>query len=664
MMSAGPQTNQAPMYWMPVVAVPYAANMGQVNLGWSPSQDPYGRDIPHSGGHFLCIYVLILDISCSSHPQYYRMNNPEMGSHVPSGAVMMENCGNFASMGPPVVCADTYVGGGGCYECVNTGYDNLSPVSGGEMVVSKTCGTGHADTNPCSAARSVKNSQDYSANNNNSFASDKNNTRNIANSRACITDQFSIGKSANINVSQENNVDKVNCEESLGDCGKDSQSKENDEDDDVSEGMDVGSDGDSGCPSECADLSPVSGPDSFTASELTQSETGDSTSLLEQTSTDSGKPRGKRRYYMYGNHKLVKPIKEIPLRFQMLLAETSAAKARCEGQPIYMQHSPQAQQPIYDIVYYQTNDNSQAQLNANASCFFPTQDGGGCVESGMTTAYVPECYASGYTNNVAPNQSNHPTCTHAAQAPPLFVPAVSGSSHSTSTQNCQTIIVYSSHSTQATAGQTAPPSPQVRTISMPPPFPPPPNLPPPPLDIISSSTSPLSQTCNQLVRSVATNSCQPKTTAMYADHHIETYNMQTSQVPSKPLGLLNVPPPNLQTQPTLPPSSMAPPTHHNMVSHYSTPTYISVQPPTQAPAPHLNGSVHQLPPPSNHGAPPPGAYPVGSSNHYMYVYPSPPAGQPAPNPHVVYMVSPAYPYNPVYQQQGVLVPSNCPVPVQ
>lgn len=46
--------------------------------------------------------------------------------------------------------------------------------------------------------------------------------------------------------------------------------------------------------------------------------------------------RNRRKFYWYGSHKLIKPIKDIPLRFQLMLAETNAEKARCEGRPIIL----------------------------------------------------------------------------------------------------------------------------------------------------------------------------------------------------------------------------------------------------------------------------------------------------------------------------------------
>ena len=46
---AGQGAGGGVVYWMPVVTVPYASSMGQVNLAWAPSQDPYGKDLPLTG---------------------------------------------------------------------------------------------------------------------------------------------------------------------------------------------------------------------------------------------------------------------------------------------------------------------------------------------------------------------------------------------------------------------------------------------------------------------------------------------------------------------------------------------------------------------------------------------------------------------------------------
>ena len=50
------------VYWMPVVTVPYASSMGQVNLAWAPSQDPYGKDLPLTGTPLLAVCVCVLSL--------------------------------------------------------------------------------------------------------------------------------------------------------------------------------------------------------------------------------------------------------------------------------------------------------------------------------------------------------------------------------------------------------------------------------------------------------------------------------------------------------------------------------------------------------------------------------------------------------------------------
>lgn len=77
-----------------------------------------------------------------------------------------------------------------------------------------------------------------------------------------------------------------------------------------------------------------------------------------------GEKKVKRKFFWYGNHKLVKPITEIPPRFQLMLAETNAEKARCEGRPIILQQD--------------SNQNSEGTrgstpFNPEAQCFIPHQ---------------------------------------------------------------------------------------------------------------------------------------------------------------------------------------------------------------------------------------------------------------------------------------------------
>lgn len=79
-----------------------------------------------------------------------------------------------------------------------------------------------------------------------------------------------------------------------------------------------------------------------------------------------GEKKIKKKFYWYGNHKLVKPIKDIPPRFQLMLAETNAEKARCEGRPIFLQQDSNP------------NTSSEATrmstpFNPEAKCFVPHQ---------------------------------------------------------------------------------------------------------------------------------------------------------------------------------------------------------------------------------------------------------------------------------------------------
>lgn len=84
----------------------------------------------------------------------------------------------------------------------------------------------------------------------------------------------------------------------------------------------------------------------------------------EQGGARQYKPR--RKYYMYGNLKLVKPIKDVPKRFMDLLKSMSAEKSRVEGEPIILavpQH------------HFKVGKVSNSQFNPNAPTFVPGSHG-------------------------------------------------------------------------------------------------------------------------------------------------------------------------------------------------------------------------------------------------------------------------------------------------
>ncbi|RUS74358.1 hypothetical protein EGW08_017881 [Elysia chlorotica] len=495
-------------------------------------------------------------------------------------------------------------------------------------------------------------------------------------------------------VASMNSKNSAKSSESKSPPSKDGHTAIIDDDDNASDdcGMDVGSDRDSGCSSEYTNSSPTADDNSVTtiigptypdAQELSSDAVSgevdhDHDSTTDTVADGSTKPRGKRRYYMYGSHKLVKPIKEIPLRFQILLAETSAAKARCEGQPIYMQH--QAPQQMYDVVYYQLPEaatpeqQTQAQqLNANANCFIPGQPGTP-QDSSQMMGNPYECYSLCYPagNTVPTNMHGYPPnpvqptplyIPPMQQNPPPSVPAPQSGSGPMNSQNCQTIIVYSSQASQAnvTPSPANPASPQhIRPISMPPPpFPPPTSLPPPPTDPMSTNSTPcLSPHVNPVVVSLPTNPNHSK------PHASSTY--------TKPQVVLSVPPPghppshsshNKSAAPVT--QISAPPPNPCMLS--TNPAYLQHVPQHIAltsSSQHQSISGVQTTSPSVPQHLSPASYPGSATSPYMYVYPSPPAGQQGVPTQVMYMVSPAYPANPTGYQQPVLVPSNCPVPVQ
>lgn len=88
------------------------------------------------------------------------------------------------------------------------------------------------------------------------------------------------------------------------------------------------------------------------------------------------KPKSKRKFYMYGNLKLVKPIKDIPPKFLSMLTSLSAEKARCEGEPIIIPFLPPKPYRKYNKPQSGTDTNSISSteshgFNPEAKCFVP-----------------------------------------------------------------------------------------------------------------------------------------------------------------------------------------------------------------------------------------------------------------------------------------------------
>ena len=115
--------------------------------------------------------------------------------------------------------------------------------------------------------------------------------------------------------------------------------------------------------------------DSFIAKSDEQITTDADSTTVEFQVPSTTKPRTKRKYYMYGNHKLIKPVKDIPPRFLSLLAENSAARARCEGEPIIIPFLPPRYNRYNRSHYHPANGSNNAitGFNPDAKCFVPGQ---------------------------------------------------------------------------------------------------------------------------------------------------------------------------------------------------------------------------------------------------------------------------------------------------
>ena len=119
------------------------------------------------------------------------------------------------------------------------------------------------------------------------------------------------------------------------------------------------------------------------------------------------KPRSKRKYYMYGNHKLIKPVKDIPPRFLSLLAENSAARARCEGEPIIIPFLP----PRYNRHYNNRNQYVRENGSAASGRQFVTEN----HNASLGTTFNPEakCFVPGETVVTAvPNDPSIIACSN------------------------------------------------------------------------------------------------------------------------------------------------------------------------------------------------------------------------------------------------------------
>ncbi|CAC5360438.1 unnamed protein product [Mytilus coruscus] len=167
------------------------------------------------------------------------------------------------------------------------------------------------------------------------------------------------------------------------------------------------------------------------------------------TSSDHGYKTVKRRkYFMYKNLKLIKPIKEIPTKYLDLLKYLSLEKSRCEGEPIIL--APQnVPQPVNvgNIAHNQMPlsqcNSCQVNLNPSAQSFVP-----GKVSSGMVISNLPHSCSSQGNNNISNSKNSmpppsspsvHTACSSHTRLPNMPKPYVSPLPHNINFSHFHTI---------------------------------------------------------------------------------------------------------------------------------------------------------------------------------------------------------------------------------
>ncbi|KAK3099903.1 hypothetical protein FSP39_011520 [Pinctada imbricata] len=162
-----------------------------------------------------------------------------------------------------------------------------------------------------------------------------------------------------------------------------------------------------------------------TCSDMSVSESGDGSISMpngqEQNTVRQIRPR--RKYYMYGNLKLIKPIKDVPKRFLDLLNSMSAEKHRVEGEPIILASPPSGEEHYQEMTTPYT-------FNPEAQCFVPGSSGtieGATIAnlecsnnaSSIPTSISSNSSTANYTMYVLhqPSQSSNPTGSHGNNHP-------------------------------------------------------------------------------------------------------------------------------------------------------------------------------------------------------------------------------------------------------
>ncbi|XP_033744093.1 uncharacterized protein LOC117329970 [Pecten maximus] len=135
-------------------------------------------------------------------------------------------------------------------------------------------------------------------------------------------------------------------------------------------------------------------------SDMSVSESNEGSIIHEQDQQPGRQMKHRRKYYMYGDLKLVKPIKDIPKRFLNMLAATSAERARCEGEPIILA-SP-ATPPGGE--HFVENQNSQYMNNSGHQT---SLDNSSVSSEGCSTSCNGQALVSSVDSQLSACQTNY-----------------------------------------------------------------------------------------------------------------------------------------------------------------------------------------------------------------------------------------------------------------
>lgn len=197
----------------------------------------------------------------------------------------------------------------------------------------------------------------------------------------------------------------------------------------------MGESNDSGCDTESTSSHPGDGghdnQEAPAAMELDVQP--DTSSHYNNGFLEPAKPRQKKRkFFMYKDMKLVKPIKEIPSRYLNLLSQLSEEKSRCEGEPIIIPFLPPRRYNNNKHVPHPNNAtyhrNASNVFNPKAECFVPT---------GTSTVFhdpsIIACSVATKPSTCPPPVMSHSGTIHPANV--SYSQANTGAAHSTPTQS-------------------------------------------------------------------------------------------------------------------------------------------------------------------------------------------------------------------------------------